>query len=133
MYATASLNLITALIHTIMGHYELILPFTDIDFPDTLKAILHACWHMVTTVLFFSSLVFYFLGHRPQLATARPVVLLLGLLYIIFSMAFLAVSIGYNLFLPQILLLLPIGLMAIFGAKGMRGNVTTSPRGWKTK
>lgn len=117
LLAAALLNLIAALIHTIAGHFKLILPFAHTDIANTLKAILHACWHMVTVILFFSSLALFYIGLRPQQSAAIPIANLIGILYIAFSLAFILVGIGYQLFLPQVVLLLPIGIMSIIGAR----------------
>jgi hypothetical protein len=111
------LNLVTALIHTIAGHFELILPFMDIEMDIALKAILHACWHMVTVTLFVSSLVFLYIGVKPLRYSSAQIALLLGVPYIAFSLVFIALSMAHGLFLFQWVLLLPIGILAIYGAK----------------
>lgn len=115
--AAGVLNLITALIHTILGHFDLILPFVDLEFEVPLKAILHACWHMVTVMLFFSSIILLYIGIRPQKYASSQISILLGVLYVAFSLVFIIMSIAYGLFLPQWVLLLPIGILAIYGAK----------------
>lgn len=125
LLATAILNLITALIHTIVGHYDLIVPFIQTDFAEALKAILHACWHMVTVILFISSVVLFYVGLRPAESAAIPIVYLVGALYIAFALVFVLMGIRYELFLPQVLLLLPIGIMSIFGAMRI-GHETTN-------
>jgi hypothetical protein len=111
------LNLITALIHTILGHYTLILPFVGIEFETPLKAILHSCWHMVTFTLFFSSLVFLYIGIKPKKINTKQVSYILGIPYIAFALIFIVLSFAYNIFLFQWVLLLPIGLLSIYGGK----------------
>jgi len=115
--AAGVLNLITALIHTILGHFDLILPFADLEFATPQKGILHACWHMVTVMLFFSSIILLYIGIRPQKYASSQISILLGVLYVAFSLVFIVMSIAYGLFLPQWVLLLPIGILAIYGAK----------------
>ncbi|MCP4106651.1 MAG: hypothetical protein GY749_14125 [Desulfobacteraceae bacterium] len=115
--AAGSLNLITALIHTIVGHFDLILPFVASDIAILQKSILHACWHMVTATLFFSSVILLYIGIKPQKYASAQISVLLGVLYVIFSIVFIVVGICYGLFLFQWILLLPIGILAIYGAK----------------
>lgn len=112
---TACFNLVVALIHTILGHFDLIVPFEKVQFDTISKAILHACWHMVTVVLFLSSIVFTYIAFQPKPSGSAPILLLLGTLYICFSMVFAIVCWGYGIFLPQVFLLLPIGIMGLWG------------------
>ena len=114
---TGIINLITALIHTIMGQIEVVNPFVKVDFDAPLKAILHSCWHMVTISLFFSSIVFIYIGIYYNKNHSIRLPLVLGLHYIGFSLAFILISASYNCFLPHWILLLPIGVLAIIGCR----------------
>jgi len=98
---TGIINLITALIHTVVGHFKLILPFVMLEFSNPLKAILHACWHMVTVILFFSSIVFFYIGIKPQKYKSTQISILLGLHYIAFAIVFMVMSFAYSVFLFQ--------------------------------
>jgi hypothetical protein len=122
LVAAAILNLITALIHTIAGHFDLVLPFVQTDLEPALKAVLHACWHMVTAILFIFSGVLFYIGLKPVKVYAIPVINLLGGLYIIFALVFVLVGLSYHQFLFQVLFLLPIGIMSLYGANAIKRN-----------
>lgn len=115
--AAGILNVLTALIHTIAGHFVLILPFIGLEFETPLKAIVHACWHMVTFFLFFSSSVFLYHGIKPGKFNTKHLAFLLGLPYIAFGLIFIIMSFSYGIFLFQWILLMPVGLLAIYGGK----------------
>ncbi len=118
--AAAILNLIVALIHTIIGHFELIIPFINTDFEVFLKAVLHSCWHMVTVILFSTSIIFLIIGLKPKKYASAQISIILGVLYLSFSFVFFMASIWYGLFLSQGVLLLLIGILAIFGSRCIR-------------
>lgn len=115
--AAGCLNVITALIHTIAGEIELITPYAELQFDTPLKAILHACWHMVTVTLFGTSIVLVTLGLKPEKPGSARIAWLVGLMYVAFTLVFLAVSVVYGVFLFQPVLLLPIGVLAGYGAR----------------
>ena len=111
------INFIAALIHTILGHFMVILPFVGLECAVPVKAILHACWHMVTVTLFFSSMIFLYAGIKPQKFKSTQISILLGVPYIGFAIAFIVISFVHGVFLPHWILLLPIGILAIYGGK----------------
>ncbi|MEZ5359142.1 MAG: hypothetical protein R3F48_09965 [Candidatus Zixiibacteriota bacterium] len=113
-------NLIAALIHTILGQIKLINPFLDIEFADILKAILLSCWHMVTAILFLTSIVFFIIGWRPDTYASNQLSCIIGVYYSLATLAFATVSIYYGLFLFQVPLLLVIAILGFIGARSPR-------------
>ncbi|WP_251358806.1 hypothetical protein [Kangiella sp. TOML190] len=118
--SAGGLGLLTALIHLFAGQADPVRPFLKSNLEDVPKATLLACWHLVSVTLFVSSLALLYVGwHDLQafyLATR-----LVGALYLLFALVFIAV--GWYFFankvfikLPQWTLLLPIGLLASYGA-----------------
>ena len=116
--AAGIINLLTAFIHLIGGHFDPILPFVSSDLAVIPKATLHAVWHMVTVMLFFSSSVLLYIGIKPNKYASKQIAALLGALYVLFSIVFIVVNIGYGFFkLPQWVLLFPVGVLSLYGAR----------------
>ena len=61
------IGLITACIHLIGGHFGAVKPFLKSDLAPVPKAILHACWHMVTIILFLSVFELIHFFYKPIL------------------------------------------------------------------
>ncbi|HLL03966.1 MAG TPA: hypothetical protein VK539_25495 [Myxococcaceae bacterium] len=110
----------TALVHTVAGHFDPVVPFLRTELEATAKATLHACWHMVTVTLFLSALVLLGVGLSPGVAGARLLAAFISGLYVLYSIVFLVIGarrFGWRLLrLPQWTLLLPIGVLASVGA-----------------
>lgn len=113
------LGIFTALVHIIAGQLDPVRPFLKSELADIPKATLLACWHMVSVTLIASATLLSFIGWKALEAHYISVVSI-GTLYVLFALVFLAV--GWYFFgtkalakLPQWILLLPIGLMSIYG------------------
>lgn len=115
---TGIVNLVTALIHTVVGQMLLIEPYILLNFDPPLKAILHACWHMVTFTLFFTTFIFFAIGIKPQNYISIHIATFLAVLYIGYSMTFGVMSLIYGIFMYQSIMLLLIGGLAIMGTRG---------------
>lgn len=112
----ASLNLVTALIHLIGGQHDLVSPLIKSDLELIKKTELLGVWHMVSIMLFYSSVILFrkgFVGDK----NSKEIVEFIGLSYVLFGFGFIGISI-YNLqFAPQWTLLLPIGILTLIGIK----------------
>ena len=62
---SGGIGLLTALVHLIGGQLEVIKPFLQCDLAAVPKATLHACWHMVTVILFASAIALLYSGVNP--------------------------------------------------------------------
>ncbi len=114
------LGVFTSLEHLFAGQIDPIRPFLKSDLDDVPKATLLACWHLVSVTLLVTALMLTYVGWYGLNAYYFPTQLL-GILYILFSMVFVVVGwyfFGSRVFvrLPQWILLLPIGLLAGYGA-----------------
>ena len=118
--ASGLLCFVTALVHTVAGHFDPVLPFLRTELEATAKATLHVCWHLVTVTLFASALALLWLGLSPGLSGAGALATFISGLYVLYSLVFLVMGarrFGWRpLRLPQWLLLLPVGVLAALGA-----------------
>ena len=113
-----SLNLFTAFIHLIAGHFEMVIPLLNSTMDIIPLATLYACWHMVSITLFFSSIVLLYIGIKPTTFASNHIATILGILYVLYSLLFMVLNIEYGFSsLPQWILLLPIGLLSLYGVK----------------
>jgi len=118
---SGGIGFLTAGIHLIAGHFNPIKPFVQSDLAPEPKATLHACWHMVTVLLFFSAGTLVYLGIRPEQNGSNLVSFLIGVQFVAYAIVFLTFNLIGNwknklLSLPQWTLLLPIGILAIIGS-----------------
>ncbi|WP_260258360.1 hypothetical protein [Vibrio intestinalis] len=116
------LGLATALIHLFAGQVDPVRPFLKSSLDDVPKATLLACWHLVSVTLLICSVALIYVGGHG-LATFYVSTLLIGVLFVIFSVVFILVG-GYFfsfkgfIKLPQWILLLPVGVLAVIGSIG---------------
>ncbi|MBN1485172.1 MAG: hypothetical protein JXA37_10650 [Chloroflexia bacterium] len=119
--AAGIVGLITALIHLIGGQIEIIRPFSQSDLAAMPRGTLHACWHMVTVILFASAGIMLYLGASPQNGEQTLLALFIGGQFVAYALVFLVLTLAGDwdkklIRLPQWMLLLPIGLLSIIGA-----------------
>jgi hypothetical protein len=109
--------LLTALIHTFGGQMDLVNPLLKSNLSDQTKAEWFGVWHLVTLLLFATSYVIF----RNTLVAVQvrktEIISSIGFLYVLFSVPFIISSIINSLLAPQWILLLPIGLLLLFGIK----------------
>lgn len=114
----AFINAPVAIIHTFIGETDIIAPLTDSDAPMLVKATLHSAWHMISVMLYLSSVMLFYVSRKgednPQL---RLFPLYFGIQYISLSLVFVVTSILYGQFFPQIVMLAPIGLLALWAGR----------------
>ena len=118
--ASGALCLFTFFVHFLLGQVNPVRPFLASNLEEVAKATLLACWHFVSVYLLCSSLILLYAGYsnQPDLIIA---VRLISVSYILFAAVF--ITVGWYFFsfrafkeLPQWTLLLPIGLLGLFGA-----------------
>lgn len=120
IFSSGLLALFTTLVHVFAGQIDPVRPFLKSKLDDIPKATLLACWHLVSVTLFVSSLMLLYVGWYG-IDSLYFLIQLLGFLYILYASVFVAVGLyffGAKVFvkLPQWMLLLPIGLLANYGA-----------------
>nr|WP_229650211.1 hypothetical protein [Vibrio splendidus]MCC4882828.1 hypothetical protein [Vibrio splendidus] len=120
IFSSGLLALFTTLVHVFAGQIDPVRPFLKSKLDDIPKATLLACWHLVSVTLFISSLMLLYVGWYGM-DSLYFLIQLLGFLYILYASVFVAVGLyffGAKVFvkLPQWILLLPIGLLANYGA-----------------
>lgn len=106
----------TALLHTIGGQLDLIDPMLESNLKTQTKTELLGAWHMVTVIIFVAAIVFLKNGFRP-VENQNYLVRLMAWLFILFSVVFIGVSVFNKVLAPQWILCLPIGILALLGAK----------------
>lgn len=108
-------NLLTALIHTFGGQLDLVNPLLKSNLADQTKAEWFGVWHLVTLLLFATS--YEILRNTLVAVQVRKseIITSIGYLYILFSIPFIVTSFYFSLLAPQWILLLPIGLLILFG------------------
>jgi uncharacterized membrane protein len=106
------INLFTALLHVIAGQIDLVKPLLESDLSFQLKTEWLGVWHMVTAILFVSS--YYLLKNGlKNTEKSSDTIQLIAIVYIFFSLAFVISSLYNNVFAPQWILLLPIGVLSL--------------------
>jgi len=112
-----AINLLTALIHTFSGQSDLVNPMLQSPLNQQQKTEWLGVWHIVTAALFVSS--YFLLKHSLKTAKNRntEAIQLIGILYLLFSTAFIIPSVAMQVFAPQWTLLLPIGLLSLIGIR----------------
>ncbi len=112
----------TACIHLILGTPEAIGAIFQSNMIESQKLLLYACWHLVTATLFMSSYILFKIAKINNDIASLHVVKSISVLWIAFGLIFIAISLvhsgpGMMLELPQWLLLIPTGVVGLFGAR----------------
>jgi hypothetical protein len=114
------LALFTSLVHLLPGGREIARPLLSANLAEEAKFTLYACWHMVTIQLFLSAAALLMAAYERlqlppvMLAFISSCWLLYGLLFLVLTLAKITPP---GLFrLPQWALLLPVGLLGLWGA-----------------
>jgi len=115
------LNLFTAFLHTVGGQIDLINPMLKTTLEDEVKTQLLGVWHMVTITLFLSTIIILLVVFKNKIFNNKTLILI-GYLYILFSIPFIIVGIIYSILVPQWILLLPIGILLLIGNKRFKVN-----------
>ena len=118
---SGGIGFLTALVHLIGGQLDIIKPFLRCDLAAVPKATLHACWHMVTVILFVSAIALLYSGVNPTSTGCNVLALFIGGQFVAYAIVFLVFALAGNwskklIRLPQWILLLPIGVLSIVGS-----------------
>ncbi len=111
------INLVTALIHTFLGQSDLVKPLTGSELSQQIITELTSVWHMATIILFVTSFTLLRIGRAMVNKRSYPILELIALLYLLFSLSFIVMSILRGVFAPQWILLLPIAILSYTGVK----------------
>ena len=109
------LNLFTAFLHLIGGQMDLINPLLNSSLTDDVKTQLLGVWHMVSIVLFGTSILLLLIGFKRK--RYPELIVFTAYLYILLSIPFIIISLIYGMLVPQWILLLPIGILILIGIK----------------
>lgn len=122
LIVAALLAAFTAAVHLFAGGLDIAGPLLASSLADEPRLTLYAVWHMATAVLAISALALFIAALPRHTAAARYMVLFISALWCAFGIVFLVV-IAFQpeselLFkLPQWILLLPVGLLGLWGAR----------------
>ncbi|WP_341224984.1 hypothetical protein [uncultured Arcticibacterium sp.] len=117
LLVAGTLNALTAILHLIGGQLDLVNPMLESGLSKSVKTQLLSVWHMVTIVLFATTLL-YFLYAKNKIRRFNPkLISFISYLYILFSFSFIISSFFQNVFTEQWILLLPIGILGLVGSK----------------
>lgn len=103
----------TALIHTLVGQLDLVNPLLESNLSRQAKTEWLGVWHIVTAVLIITSYYLLRYGFNTTQKKNSDVIQLIGILYILFSIVFIGSSLLMQVFAPQWILLLPIGVLSL--------------------
>ncbi|WP_109851063.1 hypothetical protein [Aquimarina sp. AU58] len=116
------INIFTAILHLIGGQLDLINPLMESSITLQIKTELLGVWHMVTIMLFTSSILYFKHGFNTTKKADIALVSFISYLYIAFSFAFIFSSVYKSILASQWVLLLPIGILGIIGVKKSKTN-----------
>lgn len=107
------LNLFTAVLHLIGGQIELIHPLLESNLLAQAKYEILGAWHMVSIVLFATAYILLKEGIARSTKYSTDLIKSIGYLYVLFSLPSLIISLWYQMFVPQWILLMPIGIFSL--------------------
>lgn len=123
----AILAAVTTAVHVLAGGPDVAAPLLASSMAGEPKLTLYAVWHMASVVLAMS-VPALIVGSLPRHArAARYLVLFVSALWCAFGLVFLCVvaiqpESGWLFKLPQWVLLLPVGLLGLWGASTLRAR-----------
>ncbi|WP_024301532.1 hypothetical protein [Pseudogulbenkiania sp. MAI-1] len=124
LVVAALLAAFTAVVHIFAGGADVAAPLLASALDGEPKLTLYAVWHMASVALSLSAAAFL-VGSLPRHAgAARYLILFVSALWCAFGLVFLGVvaiqpESGWLLRLPQWVLLLPVGLLGLWGGSRM--------------
>jgi len=114
----AIINLGVAVIHTFIGESDIVAPLLATDAPNTVKWTLHSAWHMISAVLYLSSFTLFVVSRNEKSDPGYKILLnYIGIQYIGLATVFVVTSVIYGIFFPQIVMLAPIGILALLAGR----------------
>jgi len=121
----------TACVHVFVGTAEITSPLLSSPLAPEVSFLLYACWHLVSCALVFSAIALFISALPRHRQPARLLALFISWLWLAFGAVFVVIGFagagGTLLFkLPQWVLLLPVGILGIFGCASYGRHQTTS-------
>ncbi|EZH72430.1 hypothetical protein ATO12_23550 [Aquimarina atlantica] len=116
------INIFTAILHLIGGQIDLINPLMESSIALQIRTELLGVWHMVTIMLFASSILYFKQGINTTKKADIALVSFISYLYVAFSFAFIFSSVYNSILALQWVLLLPIGVLGVIGVKKSKTN-----------
>ncbi|MFF9868101.1 hypothetical protein ACF1G0_22235 [Streptomyces sp. NPDC013953] len=118
LLAAGSIAAATTVIHVAAGGRSIVRPLLTGPLPAEPKHTLHGVWHLVTADLLLSSVVLLALAFAA--APSAALVLFIAAQYVAYAVVFLIITLAADrprplLQLPQWMLLLPVGVLALIG------------------
>lgn len=119
---TALLASFTAALHTIGGTIEIETPLLNSGLTPNISLLLLACWHLVSATLILSAVAYFLSARKDSSKNYYLLCQFISILWIIFGLVFIAIDLIYAgpamlLVLPQWILLIPIGLLGLWGGR----------------
>jgi len=112
------LNLIASIMHLVMGYADPLVPLFKAGLNEVSLATLLAVWSMATLLMLISSFSLLAIGIYPEKYASNTLSFLWGWLYVAFATIFIVLNLYFGFFsLLQWLLLLPVGILALYGRK----------------
>lgn len=122
---TSVLAAFTAVLHTFGGTPEIEKPLLQAPLAPEISLLVYACWHLVTVALTLSAIGFFISAKPKYVVQSHYMALFISLMWIGFGLVFVVVDIAYSglpmlLKLPQWILLIPIGLLGLWGCSRVK-------------
>lgn len=120
LLVTSLIAAFTACVHVFVGTPEIATPLLNSSLALEVSFLLYACWYLVSVALAFSAVAFFVSALPRYSQPARMLALFVSWLWLAFGVVFVIVGFfganGTLLFkLPQWTLLLPVGILGLFG------------------
>ena len=107
------ISVITFVIHLTLGQVDLVHPLLESNLSIQVKTEFLAVWHMVSVILLSTSVLYFYYGIKNF--PSSVMMCLLSNLYLVFGLVFIVSGIYNAIFVPQWILLLPIGVFGLLG------------------
>jgi len=126
LLTTALFAAFTAALHTFGGTPEIETPLLQAPLAPEISLLVFACWHLVTAALTLSTIGFFISATPKHAVQSHYMALFISTMWILFGLVFVIVDITYvglpMLFkLPQWILLIPIGVLGLWGCSRVKG------------
>lgn len=134
LLVTSLIAAFTACVHVFVGTPEIATPLLNSSLALEVSFLLYACWYLVSVALAFSAVAFFVSALPRYSQPARMLALFVSWLWLAFGVVFVIVGFfganGTLLFkLPQWTLLLPVGILGLFGcAQACRLSIATEKK-----
>lgn len=118
----AGIAALTAVVHLFVGTPEIQAPLLQSALPQEVRLMLLLCWHLVSVALALSALALAWAAAPLRQPVAGPLVAFVGGLWLLFALVAVVLALALVgppglLVLPQWILLAPVGVLALLGAR----------------